>query len=338
MWTRPSRNSAATSSKVQAPNLLQRSQIDDQVWNALIDQSSHPVIYAYTWYLDCVSPDWCALVWPSTQNYEIVMPLPVKKRWGMTVVQQPLFCQYLGLFSKEQISEEALTVFLKSLSRHFQYISAYDFHPRHTPLLRKLLPARPEFEVMEKATHWLDLEKSYEEIAGRYSRDRRKNLRKALKQEWEYSESEDIEPLIALFRENHAGKIRNVKETAYSTLRSILHLVLKKHLGRVQYAILNGKIRAGVMFLEKTGTRIYIFNAADPVGRKGNARTYLLDRYFRRFAGGGQVFDFESPELKSIADFYESFGAEAQVFLSIKKNRLPFPLRRLQEIRKRVRQ
>lgn len=316
------------------PTLLHRHQIDDQAWNALIDHSAHPVIYAYTWYLDCVSPDWNALVWPSAQNFEIVMPLPVKRKWGLRVVQQPLFCQYLGLFSPKEISEEAMVVFLESLSRYFAYISAYDFHPRHTPLLRKLLSVHSEFEINEKVAQWLRLEKPYAEVASRYNSDRRKNLKKARKYDWECFESQDVEPLILLFRQNHAYKIQNVKEGAYSLLCNLADAVLKKKVGSIRYASLHGEIRAGVMILKQNGMGIYIFNAADTVGRKGNARTFLLDLYFRETARQLQIFDFESPEVKSIAEFYESFGAEKRVFISIKKNKLPFPLRQLQEFRK----
>ncbi len=264
------------------------------------------------------------------------MPLPVKKKWGLKVVQQPLFCQYLGLFSRVEISEDMTTMFLESLSRHFAYISAYDFHPWHTSLLRNLLPTHSEFEINEKATHWLNLENPYVEVADNYNDDRRKNLKKARKYNWEYFESQDVEPLILLFRENHAFKIHNVKESAYVLLRNLVVIVLGKSAGSIQYVSLRGEIRAGVMVLEKNGMGIYIFNAADAVGRKGNARTYLLDQYFQETAGRLHIFDFESPEVKKIAAFYESFGAEKREFISIKKNHLPFPFRQLQEFRKWV--
>lgn len=262
------------------------------------------------------------------------MPLPVKRKWGIPVVQQPLFCQYLGLFSRGEVPEATLAEFLESLSRCFPYISAYDFHPWHTPLLRKLLPNHAEFESKEKATHWLDLGNPYPRIASHYHNDRRKNLKRAKSYAWECFESNDVKPLLVLFHENHAFKIQNVKGSAYLTLRNLAAIALKNQAGSIRYASLQGEIHAGFMILEKNGAGIYLFNAADAVGRKGNARTLLLDQYFREAAEELKVFDFESPEVKSIVAFYESFGARKQTFVSIKKNELPFPLRQLQEIRK----
>ena len=339
------------------PILLQRHQIDDTAWNALIDEARHSVVYAYTWYLDCVSPGWQALVLVesgelivdsalasdptgtsssnhSLVDYNLVMPLPVRKKWGMNVIQQPLFCQYLGLFSKNEISESDLLRFLHSLNLHFPYISVYDFHPSHTYLLRSVLPACPDFEVQEKTTHWLNLEKTYPELALDYSADRRKNLARSKKYGWECVQSTDLEPLISLFQENHASRIGNVQASAYTLLRKLTLLLQKKGIACVYYARRQGILHAGIMVLERNETGIYIFNAADEAGRRGNARSFLLDRYFQKKAGRLKIFDFESPEVESIAQFYYSFGAGKQPFISIKKNKLPFPLRQLQAWRK----
>jgi hypothetical protein len=338
---------------VSEPILLARHQINDEAWNTLIANARHSVPYAYTWYLDCVSPDWQALVsvesgelmvdstrvsdhrGTSSFEYSMVMPLPVRKKWGMSVVQQPLFCQYLGLFSANDISEEEVALFLESLNRHFSYISVYDFHPAHTGILRKVLPGYSDFEVQEKATHWLNLEKPYSELAGKYSADRKNNLKKSRRYPWVGQESTDVEPLISLFKEHHADQIQNVQESAYVLLRNLTRILLEKHLARIEYASLQGTLHAGVMIIETHKLGIYIFNAADAVGRMGNARTFLLDAYLRQKAESLKIFDFESPEVASIAQFYESFGAERQEFCSINKNKLPFPFRQLQDWRKR---
>lgn len=394
--------------------LLQRHQIDDDAWNALIDRSPHSTIYAYTWYLDVVSPDWQALclpednrknpslkaapagpnvyskrtrlllqapagrpivlrnlkmlrpaeaqivsghnfftnVWPlrgrqyqvspnedgnsHIPNYGIVMPLPVRTKWGVATLQQPLFCQYLGIFSGEILSTEEVSAFLSALNRHFTYISDYAFHPWQIEILQSALSGFSNFSIVEKTTHWLDLDSTYAKIIGRYKKDRRTNLKKSLTKGWQISDSIDAGPLLLLFRDNHAPRIKGVKESAYPLFRQLTGVLLKQKKAKIQYASLDGKIHAGVMLLENKSTGIYIFNASDAVGRQGNARTFLLDRYFRQAAGKLHIFDFESPEIASIARFYESFGAEKRVFISIKKNKLPFPIRQLQEWRKLI--
>ncbi len=344
---------------MRAPVLLHRHQIDDVAWNALIDRSPHLTIYAYTWYLDVVSPGWKGLTvdnsiadsdqWTanSTQDttgdlpnsekasgYFAVMPLPIRKKWGLTTLQQPLFCQYLGIFSGNTLSTEKISAFLGALGRHFSYISDYAFHPLQANVLQKALVHFSEFHFVEKTTHWLDLDSTYAQIAARYKIDRRNNLKRSIKKGWQIIISTDARPLLSLFRDNHAPKIQGVKEYAFPLFSKLAEVLLKQKKAKIQYVMFNGEIRAGVMFLENNGTGIYIFNAADAIGRQGNARTFLLDQYFQQAAGALHTFDFESPEAAGIARFYESFGAEKRVFISIKKNKLPFPLRQLQEWRK----
>ncbi len=60
--------------------LLSNDQIDRALWDKTIESSPYGMIYALSWYLDIVCPDWEALV---SDNYEQVMPLPVKKKMGL---------------------------------------------------------------------------------------------------------------------------------------------------------------------------------------------------------------------------------------------------------------
>ncbi len=163
------------------------------------------------------------------------------------------------------------------------------------------------------------------------------NLKNSRAQQWEQIESTDIGPMVELFEKHHATKIPGgVPDHAYRILRQLGQLLLQKKSGRLFYASLQGTIHAGVLILETAPIAVYLFNASDEVGRRGNARTWLLDRYFQEKAGKGTFFDFESPEVESIAAFYESFGAEKREFYEIKKNDLPFPLRQIVEWRKRL--
>ncbi|WP_165933455.1 GNAT family N-acetyltransferase [Arundinibacter roseus] len=317
------------------PILLKRQEINDHAWNSLLTKSVYQSPYAYTGYLDCVSPNWQALVWPSTTQYKIILPLPIKKKWGITVIQQPLFCQFLGFFSEKDLEVEQVLSFLKVLHRHFRYISLYAFHPLQTNLLATILPSYPFTQVGLFSTHWLSLNQSYDDIYQNYKPDRRKNLTRAVRWDWHSEVSEDIEPLIALFEQNHAEKLPSgVHPEAYHILRTLSEYLLSNGIGRLLYVRKNGEVCAGILLIETATCGIYIFNAADNSGRKGNARSYLLNEYFKEKENLNLIFDFETPEIENIANFYESFGAKKMEYLTLKKNNLPFPFRQIQELRK----
>lgn len=316
------------------PILLPRSEINDERWNELIAKSEHGVAYAHSWYLDIVCDNWNALVWPSADNYQIVMPLPIMRKWKIEVVQQPLFCQYLGLFSIDKISGQQLYLFLKKFSSSFFYISSYNFHPDHTAILRDVWHQFPIFEVKQNHTYWLSLSDSLPDIQLKYSSDRNANLKLAAKFDWIIKSGNDIQPLIQLFKDHHASGISGgVSDKAYDILSRLFKKLKMYGDAEVFFAEKGGEIHAGALFVRTGKKVIFLFNAADVMGRKGNARTILLDLYFRSNAGKPMIFDFESPEKKSIANFYKSFGAYQVPYFSIRKNDLPFPVKQIQNWR-----
>ncbi|MDR1631378.1 MAG: hypothetical protein LBR97_00560, partial [Dysgonamonadaceae bacterium] len=68
---------------------LKHEEIDFQAYNRCIESSSFGAVYAMSWYLDAVSPFWELLM---AENYRYVMPLPVKRKFRIKYLMQPLFC------------------------------------------------------------------------------------------------------------------------------------------------------------------------------------------------------------------------------------------------------
>ena len=293
-------------------------------------------MYGYTWYLDVVCEEWNALVWPSPKDLQIVMPLPVRKKYGVKILYQPLFCQYLGIFSASDLTTELVSAYLNTCRKVFNYISAYHFHPENYELIQLCKHTFRNGTFHEKYTQWLSLDKPFEHVRQGYSHDRKLNIRRASKFGWTIKESDDIEPMICLFQHYHESKIvGGVRSDSYKLLTTLTEKLLEKKRVKLLYATKDDQVHAGVMLVGEGEMTIYLFNAADETGRRQNARSHLLDHYFKIMAGTDVIFDFESPEVESISNFYKNFGAETKPFLCLSMNRLPFLFREIQELRKR---
>lgn len=310
--------------------LFTRSQISSIHWDSFIAASPQRILYAYTWYLDVVSPHWQALILEENGVWKAVMPLPVQKKWRLPIIQQPFFCQFLGIFTLPNTQNEGLQAeFFNEVSRHFRYMSSYAGR-----FLDDNFP--PNFEVKYGATHTIRLDTSYNILCQRFSADRRLNLRRAVHFGWEITESEDLKPMIDLFQKNHASTIQGgVSEHAYELLRKAVRTLQIHKAARILYALKDGKIEAGALFALYDQRIIYLFNSASSLGRKGNARTLLINQILNEYASSNYIFDFESPEKESIAAFYHSFGAAAVPYVMLHFNRLPFPLKQLQTYRRK---
>ncbi|MBC7893016.1 MAG: GNAT family N-acetyltransferase [Sphingobacteriaceae bacterium] len=280
-------------------------------YDACVEAAPNGLIYGLSWWLDVVSPGWEVLV---LDDYRAVMPLPVKRRYGIRFVEQPLFCPMLGIFSGETLTPQVVVAFWQRLQSRVRLVTRL--------CLTEPRPISPASQ--RRHTHLLDLSHSYETLRAGFSRDRLQNLRRAERIGWEIQERTDIRPLLIWFRENHTVAIAGgVAPGAYALLERLVDETQRRGLSMLWYAEKNGQSEAGVWFVCWKGRVIYLFNAATPAGRRGNARTFLLDRFFRLKAGQPLIFDFESPEVASIAGFYESFGAKPQPYTQLGYNRLP---------------
>lgn len=307
--------------------VLARPQIDPMAWDVCVRAAPNQITYGYSWYLDAVTNEpgwsWVGLVVEDAGAYRAVMPVPLRRKWGRWVVHQPLFCQFLGVFSREPITD--VTPFFRAMQRQFRY----------GPILcLDQLPNTPSVRLQTKLcwTFTLDLSVEYETIFRHYSRDRVANLKRANRVEWQLLASTDPEPLLQLFRENHASTIPGgVAPWAYAVFRKLFTELHQRGLVTLRYASQQGQIQAGALFVRDENRIIYLFNAASAAGRRGNARTWLIDQIIRENAGNpALLFDFESPEKPAIAAFYASFGANPAPFWAMNYNRLTAVERHIQ--------
>lgn len=318
--------------------LIPRHQLDAMAWDACIAASPQRILYGYSWYLDAVLPapdwKWVGLILPDESGtYLAVMPVPLRRKAiaGITyewVVHQPFFCQFLDVFSPDESVDSG--PFLAFMVDQFRYGSIYSTHqqPDH------------KFTFKSLTTHILDLSTGYETIFKNYAHDRKANLRRARREfsnaAWTIVESTDTEPLLTLFRANHADTIEGgVANWAYAMFRKLASELSKRTLIILRYALHEGSIEAGALFVREGNRIIYLFNASSELGRKANARTLLIDQLIQEYAGKPVLFDFESPAKSSIRRFYQSFGAVEQPFWTMRWSRLTILERALLTLKRR---
>ena len=304
---------------------LARNDVDAVAWDACVAASSQRIIYGFSWYLDAVTAGrntwrWVGLVMTDESGtYQAVMPVPLRRKFVARVaydwvVHQPLFCQFLAVFSPDEALDP--TPFLRAIQQRYRYGSVLNLRLNIRPLAN--------FGVVDpRITHVLDLSADYVTIAQHYTHDRKLNVRRAAAANWTTTDSTDPEPLLTLFRDHHANGIDGgVGTWAYAILRNLIGALQERKLATIRYALRHGQIEAGALFVTEGNRIIYLFNAASEIGRRANARTLLIDEVIRANAGKPLLFDFESPPKESIVGFYRSFGAVSEPFWAVRWSRL----------------
>lgn len=285
---------------------VKRNQLDENKYNACISASLQSRIYAYSWYLDIVTDNWSVLV---LDDYQAVMPLPWRVKYGVKYVYPPLWLIELGFFSLKE--NTSIDLFFKAARKKFLFIETR-------------LNTDNSFDYIDKnQLHYLKLEEEYLTIYKDYNKDKKKDLRKSSKfgliEKW----NDDPKKIIHLFKKNVGARIPNVKEADYDKLLKILRLSIKNDVGEI-LSIYNSEniLVASGFFLKHKSRVTLLISSTNFENRKNGANTFLIDRAIFRFQKEFDTFHFGGSSITSIGNYFMSFGAEVETYLVFKKRLL----------------
>lgn len=297
---------------------LTRREIDDEKWDNCIRNADNGLIYSYTFYLDALCEHWSAII---LNDYEAVMPLPWKKKWGIRYLCSIPFIAQLGISGTYDNAH--ICDVLKLVQDHFSYGDIF-FNERN------LLP--PEAAVRQKTNFVLAVNKTYAELMQSFSSDLKKNIKQAEKQDLLYCIKDNYHEVIRLFRSQYSSKIEGVTSSHYDRFSVICSALKKREMIAVRTINDNtGKTLASGIFF-KDAKRIYnVMNVTPANERKTSANHFLLASVIKEFSETGLLFDFEGSDLPGVKAFYLNFKPECRPYFHYHFNHLPFPLRLLKK-------
>lgn len=286
-----------------------RTAIDDNQWNKCIDESVNGIVYAYSWYLDIVSPNWSALI---SDDYDYIFPLPEHKRIGIDVLLQPILNQQLGLFSRKHISGAVLNEFIGIVQKEYRYVNI------HLNILNN-------FNINgffpERTTYQLDLISNYNQIQCKYSSNTRRNNLKAVALGVRVDRRVSVNDFLDFYRNNNAVRFSKAMQ---ERVELVVEVLLSRGLGDIVGAYINDTLCAAAFMVRSNGKLIYLFASSSPLGFKSRAMFAIVDQIIRWNAESHYVFDFEGSMIPSVARFYAGFGAQPCRYPHVIINSLPW--------------
>jgi len=283
---------------------LRNEAIDRERWDSCIAQSGNQLTYAFTWYLDVVSPHWEALV---SFDYEYVMPLPAKRRYKVPYLVQPILTQQLGIFSKTEITESIVEEFIKEIP-YFSYelnFNEQNFCPKALIF--------PNF--------LLNLDKSYTEIKAKYTKNTQRNIEKAIKLNLKIRTGLSVEDFLKFYYTIE----KDFLTIRHSVLEKLLRMGISVNALKI-YGVYSSedKLIAGLCLLRSPKRLTYLLPASNNEGKASSAMFLLIDKLILENAGKEMILDFEGSSIEGIARFYKGFGAKNHPYYILKRFRPSF--------------
>lgn len=272
--------------------LVKRKNLDVERYNTCIVNSVQSRIYGYSWYLDIVAENWDVLI---LNDFEAVMPLPWKRKYFLKYITQPLFCQQLGVFSKNETDDNSLSNFIKAIPKSFLKVNL-----------------NGNFNLSfgnstERKNYILSLNNDYDSLFKGYSKTRKQRVKKAQKANLLITDVL-ITELIDLYEENYSySGFSSAKLESIAVLNEAKLIGIKKE----------DELIGGAVFLVIKNRIIYLFSAFNENGKKYQAASFLIDHMIQTNQKTNTILDFEGGNLKNIEAFFKSFGSKIEPFYSM---------------------
>jgi len=282
--------------------------INKSKWDECICSSSNAIIYATSFYLDHMADSWSGIV---VNDYECVMPVPWRKKFGLRYCYHVSFIQQLGWFAKNVFPDASLL--LKTLFRFCKY-GYYPFNYNN-----KITGER----ILSRANNYiLSLNKPYNEIIKGYKQTMDYSLKKASRQNLLYRE-ENFTEAIDLYRKLYHHKFLHVTERDFRNFRNLCNYFFEKN-KIIARKVCNEQQEtlADIVLIEFENRLFNMINNVNEEGRKTEANYFLFDSTFKEFAGRDFLFDFEGSDIPGVRSFYEKFGSVNQPYYKLQFNHL----------------
>lgn len=77
--------------------VIKREAVEDEKWDGCVAASANGSAFVSTWFLDLICDDWEAIV---LDDYDAVMPLPLRRQMGLKQVYHPSLLPYSGIVNR----------------------------------------------------------------------------------------------------------------------------------------------------------------------------------------------------------------------------------------------
>lgn len=294
-------------------NLLERSELNVEQWNALVNGTADVSFFSYAWYLDEVAENWCVFV---DENYTIGIAIPYTLRFGKRIAYTPIFLSYLEVLGTESIISDE---FENQLLSHFAIVEisvkTSIFEPFTEEFVTQILPVEMEQKLTSQA---------------------KRMLKKAKSKELEMKVSHNFEEVYRWVEQELKGKFTGMTEASLPRLKE-LFVQAKKRNQLITFEVwCEGQCEGGIVCLLKSDQLFYLKGVCSELTKK-NGGMYLALQSAIDYAKEHQLlFDFGGSRVEGVRAFNKNLGGVDFFYYFYRIDKSPFWFKWLRNINARI--
>lgn len=276
-------------------------------YNRCITASPNGTIYALSWYLDIVSPDWELL---ANNDYTTVLPLPVFRSMGRKTLNQPEYAFQLGVFSTSIPDPETVYKYLRSIPGNIKF--------RKLCLNKFNIVTRKNARIHNAAE--LDLISPYKQTRARFSHKIKARLHLAEENSISFVSNTSVNDLLMFsYRLDKLNK-QKLKPKQISTLRLIASNAIRYRSAQLASAYdRTNNLCAIILFLIFNGRASILHAAANMDGIQTGAIEFIIDHFIRENSEQNLVLSIDNPGDKYLMETLQQFGSGISEYPCLKQ-------------------
>ncbi len=270
-------------------------------------------IFAQPFWLDAVAENWdvCLII---DNHFSVVAALPFC--WKGNLITKRIYLPDVSFYqsviffeeveNKDDVIQQLFQQLPKTVKSYFKFLPAYSNID-----LSKLNHQKEVY-----FTYYID--RNQNELS--FSNNHKRNIQKGIKQRYRIGDSDYLSAsynlLMATFkRQQITSKIN------FFTFENLHQLVKKHHCGKTLNCYDdNNNLLASIFMVEDAQTVYYLMGGYDATYKNSGAMTFLLNESIQYAQQQKKDFNFCGSSQKSIANYFEGFGAEKTAISIWKKS------------------
>ena len=237
-------------------------------------------------------------------DYDMVMPLPRRQKYGIHYIHCPSWVQQLGVFSGKKITEDTILDFMDHIPKKFLLVD-YRFNAANPLSLE---------QKHERMNYILSLNKGFEQLFEGYNKNRRRISRLGF-DDFVLEKQGGQADFIALYRSME--KNYSPDKNAFEKLKSLS--MLNNDFIKIWNVYKNGVPVAGLLWTLTPKRITYLVPVVKQEFKRDHLHTFLINELIRTYQNTELILDFEGSMIPGVANFYQSFGAVKEPYYVVKK-------------------
>ena len=276
-------------------------------YNKCIGASPNGTIYALSWYLDIVCPDWEFI---ESGDYTTVMPIPVFKSMGKKIIKQPEYAFQLGVFSTSIPDPETVHAFLQAIPKNYRFRKF---------CMNKFNIVKNNNARIHNASE-LDLISPYKQIRSKFNHIIHQQISLAENNSLSFISNIAVNDLLMFSYRLDKFNKQKLKPNQISTLRLIASNAIRYRSAQIASAFdASNNLCAAILFLIFNGRASILYAAANSEGLETGAIEFIIDRFISDNAEQNLVLCIDNPVEKQLMETLKNFGSSISDYPCLKQ-------------------